>query len=119
MKRIGKYNFYWLIRVIFIFITLFLFQSSIIAVSASTLNLGFDPYNPVSATCTDDENEGLTHIENYHECGVNFVELKNYVGVNGEFLAIESIDAVRAGTQNFKSFSAFKRALGPAGPGKA
>lgn len=36
-----------------------------------------------------------------------------------DFLDVKEIVAAKASTQGFRSFSAFKRAMGPAGPGQA
>ena len=73
----------WLVRVILLWLT-FVFQVTFI--SASPVNLGFNPHNPVSETCIDDENENSNRVIDDHNGRVNWAIFKSEAGSDCEDL---------------------------------
>lgn len=63
-------------RTIFVFVSLLLFQVSVIPVSASPISLGLNP-SPILEVYTYDEIERLDWIESGHSDKVNWVASKN------------------------------------------
>ena len=57
MKELLKHKTNWLTRMIFILVSLFVLQNSILAASTSKVNLGFDPHNLISEIYVYDEIE--------------------------------------------------------------
>ena len=68
---------YWLTRIILILAGFFLFQSSVISASASTVNSEFDPNDPISEAYVQDEIESSNWVESGRSYRVNWALLKS------------------------------------------
>lgn len=87
--------------------------------SENGIILNQNRHTGISETYTHDDIKRSVFAEANRIDGLSQVLSIKEVRPDYEFLAGVVRNAARAGTQSFKSFSAFKRALGPAGSGKA
>lgn len=101
----------WNLQVSLWLLCFFVFQISIITVSASPVNSGFDPHSPISESYIYDEIESLAWVE----VGLGRVLSKNEAGVNGEVLAIESRTAARGSTKLLNQFNSVESLIQGAG----
>ncbi len=75
------------LKVFFIFFGLVVFQITVVTVLASRVNLGFDPYHPISETYTCGKIEGSACVKAGRTGGLSRVLLINEVRLEYEVLA--------------------------------
>ena len=80
MQWLLKHETSWLARMLFILVSFFIFQSSIVATSANPINLELDYRNATYSPNTYDENESSAGIEDGCRDRVNWVVSKVEVG---------------------------------------
>ena len=97
MKLLVKYSIISLIKILFIFVSFFVFQSSIVTISASAANSGFDPYNPIFETLVQDEIECSSWVE----VGPRRVLSKSEAGSECEVLLSATNEAAKGGKYAF------------------
>ena len=95
MKAVLEHNTIWFLRSLSILVCFFFFQSSIITVSANTVDSEFDPYNPIFETLVQDEIEGSSWVE----FGLRRVLSKVELGSECEDLLSIERDAAKGSTQ--------------------
>lgn len=104
MKPLLKYKKNWLTRMIFFFVSLFVFQSSISVAFANPTNLGFDPHSPISEIYTYDEFESSYWVESSKIGRANWILSRSKVGSKcGDFVG-ELSNAARGSSQITKAF---------------
>lgn len=110
MKLLLKYSVSLLMKILFIFVSFFVFQNNILAVSVSNVNSGFDPHNTISENYTYDEIESLAWGKSGRIGRIIWVELKSEVGSACDILIGES--SVAAKSSNLWKVGSYKNLRG-------
>lgn len=99
MKTTLEYKLGWIAKLLFILISFFALQISIVSASVNPFSLGLNPNNPTSECNTSDENEGSSWIE----VGLTRVLSKSKAGSECKRVLWNVCNAARGSTQFTKS----------------